>query len=172
MSDAQTPDGETNEKNQPEINFSFDGDVGDAIGKGVDSLKSLLGGIVDAVQEAMGPEMIQNLAAAQWLSQVAACLESAATGLREQGSVPFGTAGELTCFQERAEAELKGSKFKAQLPQMQQRLKGALDLVEQCSANADAAPSDLDIRKVADNAGYFKAAAASAVPISPSDNVE
>jgi hypothetical protein len=168
MSDPQTPNN-GDSKDKPEINFSFDGDVSDAIGKGVDTLKSVLGGIVNAVQEAMGPEMMQNLAAAQWLSQAAACLESAAKGLREQGSVPPGTAGELTCFQERAEAELKGSKFKTQLPQMQQRLQAALDLVEQCSSAPDATPSDQDICKIADAAGYFKAAAASAVPISPSN---
>lgn len=78
------PQNDKKEKSDQEFNFSFDGDVGDALGQGMDALKSVLGGIVDAVQDAIGPEGMRNLEAAQWLTQVATWLESVATGLREQ----------------------------------------------------------------------------------------
>lgn len=161
---TDTPDDSANESKKTsaqEFNFSFDGDAGDALGQGMEALKSVLGGIVGAVKEAIGPEGIRNLEASQWLTQAASCLEAVATGLREQGKVPAGKAGELTCFLERVRDEVKGSKFESQLSSLRQRLEDALQLVERSGGAEGSAVSEQDINRLSDSAGYFNAAAAS-----------
>ncbi len=93
-SSAESRNG-SNKKSGQAFNVSFDGDVRDAVGQGVDALKSVLGGFVNAVKEAIGPEGIRNLEASRWLAQAAICLEAVAMGLRVHGKIPPGKAGEL-----------------------------------------------------------------------------
>ena len=139
------------------INIPVDGDVGDALEKGMDALKSVFGGIVDMVQDTIGPDGMKNLGAGQWLTQVSTSLEEAAKSLRD-GAVSAGKAGELSCFLDRIEEELTGSKFESQLPSMLQKLQTALTVV-QSGDSSDLAGIDA----VADAAGYFSAAASSIV---------
>lgn len=157
-----SPD-ESNAKQEQKFNFSFKGEPGDALGQGMDALKSVLGGFVNMVKEAIGPEGLRNLEASQWLTQAAACMTEVATGLRERGAVPTGKAGELTCFRERVDAEIRGSKFESQLPSLRQRLDDALQFIEQRSGSEGSAVSERDINRLSDSAGYFNAAAASVV---------
>lgn len=156
----ESPD-ESNAKPEQKFNFSFNGEAGDALGQGMDALKSVLGGFVNMVKEAIGPEGIRNLEASQWLTHAASCMSEVATGLRELGAVPAGKAGELTCFRERVDAEIRGSKFESQLPSLRQRLDDALQFIEQRSGSEGSAVSEQDINRLSDSAGYFNAAAAS-----------
>lgn len=156
-------------KQKQEVNFQFDGDgvkldgdVGEAIGKGVDALKSLIGGFAQMAQDMIGPEGMKTLQAAQWLSQVAASIQQTADGLRDSDKVPLGKSGEIACFLERLEAELQGSKFETQQPSFRTRLETCSEIVER-TAESDHAASSSDLKQLNDAVGYFHAAAATAV---------
>ncbi|MCP4787317.1 MAG: hypothetical protein GY903_14010 [Fuerstiella sp.] len=162
MSDKGGNAGDQSETDpEQEINFSFEGDVGDALGKGMDALKSVLGGFAGMVQDAIGPEGMRNLEASQWLTQVASCMEEVAAGLRDSGAVPAGKAGEVSCFLDRIEEETKGSKFESQLSSLRQKLEDASQTIQRASGSGSAAVSEQDISGLTDSAGYFNAAAAS-----------
>ena len=153
---------------EEQIHITPDGDVGEALEKGMDALKSVFGGIVDMVQDTIGPDGMKNLGAAQWLTQVASSLEEAATGLRD-GAVPSGKAGEISCFVDRLEDELKGSKFESQMSTLRDRLQKALQAIERVSGTESPISSG-DVDMVADAAGYFTAAASSVTPAGGSEN--
>jgi len=152
---------------QPDVTFSADGDVGEAVGQGMEALKMVLGGIVDMAQGLVGPEGMRGFEAGQWLAQVGASIEEIATALREQETVPAGKGGEITCFLERIDAELKGSKFESQTPAFRQRLEEISQLLERAGAEETSRPTAGDLQQLTNSAGYFRAAASSAVPISP-----
>ncbi len=152
---------ESKKDSEQEINISFDGDVGDALGKGMEALKTVLGGFAGMVQDAIGPEGIRNLEASQWLTQVASCMDEIAAGLRDNGVVPSGKAGEVACFLDRIEEETKGSKFESQLASLRQKLEDVSNTIKRASGSDSAAVSEQDINGLADSAGYFNAAAAS-----------
>lgn len=147
-----------------EVKFSFDADdVGQAFGKGMDALKQVMGGFVEMAKEMVGPEMMRNLEASQWLSQVANSLEEAADGLRESGSAPPGKSGEISCFIERLDAETQGSKFESQRESFLSHLDGAHQLVKQLTTAETDVEHAGKIRQLEDAAGYFRAAAATGI---------
>jgi len=169
MDDAKKDSDQGYDKTQqPEVTFSVDGNVGEAVGQGMDALKMVLGGIVNMAQELVGPEGMRNFEASQWLAQAGASIEEVANGIREQGAAPAGKGGEITCFLERVDAELKGSKFESQIPSFRQRLNDTLQFIERTGDTESSAPDAQDINRLADSAGYFHAAAASVAPLSNS----
>jgi len=151
---------------EPEVTFSFDSNVGDAIQGGMDALKMVMEGVVSAAQEMVGPEGMRNLEASQWLAQVATTVEEIATGL-EQKAPLAGKAGEIACFLEQVESEVKGSKFQAQLPSFRQRLEEVTQLLDRPGGEGSSPPTADELKQLNDSAGYFRAAASTAVPISP-----
>jgi len=155
------------DKPQPEVTFSVDGNVGEAVGQGMEALKMVLGGVVNMAQELVGPEGMRNFEASQWLAQVGASIEEIATAFREQETVPAGKGGEITCFLERIDTELKGSKFESQIPAFRRRLEEISQLLDRAGAEETARPTAGDLERLTDSAGYFRAAASSALPISP-----
>ena len=152
-------DGPANPK--PELKFSFEKDLGGALQGGMEAIKKLFEGFATMAQGLVGPEAVRNFEAGQWLERVAICLDETAALLREASQVTPEKTGELTCFLERVEEELKGSKFASQQSALHQRLQNIHD---QISTPGDSVPFRVQATQVAEAAGYFHAAAKSAIP--------
>lgn len=157
---SHPPDVEANGKKSAEFKIDIDPKIGDKIQEGlqggVDVLQGLFSGFVKSIQEAMGPEMMRNLAASQWLGQVAASLDEVAAAWRTGAPTPPGKSGELSCYAERLPEEVKGSRVEGQTDALRNWLELAKNAIER---------DDTQSRSVADAAGYFNAAAKSAMPV-------
>ncbi len=134
-------------------------DVGAGFQAGLDVLGKALAGIVQAAKDAIGPELLRNLAAGQLFQQIATCLDEAAKAIEQSGTCPPQNRGQLMCYLERLEAEIKGSKFEAQGVALQGRLEKTVGLLSDSNAPSAA-------KQIAEIAGYFHAAASSAAPVS------
>lgn len=152
--------GQSNGKPTGEFKFQIDPKAGAAIQEGlqggVDAIQQLFSGFVKSIQDAMGPEMLRNISAGQWLAQVAACLESVASAWRAGEPAPADKAGELACYLERLAGEIHDSRVEDQLPALQDRLDKVLQAIDR---------GEIDLRGAAHAAGYFQAAAKSALPL-------
>ena len=128
---------------------------------GVNMIQSLFTGFVKSIQDAMGPDMLKNLSAGQWLVQVATSLEEVCEAWRAGQPTPSGKSGELACYIERLDEEIQGSRVANQLAALRERLSNAIAAVDQ--ASPDAQPNSL--RLLSDTVGYIQATAKSAMPV-------
>lgn len=133
-------------------------DFGKALETGLAAIQNLFDGIVTAAKKAVGPEMLRNFEAANWIGRVATCLEETAAAFRDAPTALAGKSGELACHLERLDAEVKASKFESQQSALRQRLDGVVQAIA-------AGPSAAASQKTAEAAGYFRAAANSVGPV-------
>lgn len=150
--------GTANTKQQIDLNFDFDPNVGDGLKNGLNALGQVFGGLVTAIKDAVGPEMLKNLEAAGWMGQVAKCLETISTELNQNGSVPADAVGQLSYFSEQFSEAIAGSMLESQSDALKARLQTAQTAID--AAGEDPVAAAAAIAKVA---GYFKAAAESFV---------
>ena len=135
----------------PQVEINLDGTE---LGDGLAAIQQVFAGLADAAKNAVGPELLKNFQAGQWLGRVATCLDQTAAQLRTEVPSVAGKLGELAAYRERLGGELEGSKFAPEVTALAERLDSAL------SAARDRNP---DV--VAEAGGYFRAAANSAGPI-------
>ena len=135
-------------------------DLGENLENGFDAIGKVFGGLVGAIKDAVGPELMKTLEVANWLGQVAECLEKISTGLKSDGTVPAEQAGQLAFYAEQFDSTLDGSKLDAQKAGLLEHLNAAQQAVRDALNDPEAAAATLGHA-----AGYFKAAAASCVPV-------
>ena len=156
---------EPNNDDQPEqkpldLKFDIDPKVGESLQGGLDALGQVFGGLVGAIKDAVGPEVMKGIEVAGWLEQLTTCLESIAAGLRSDGIVPADAVGQLTFFAEQFDSAIAGSKLEAQKELLTAKLRMAQQVID--GVNNDPTAAAETVTRVA---GYFKAAAASCVPV-------
>ena len=143
-----------------EIKIDIDPKIGESLQGGMDAIGKVFGGLVGVIKDAVGPELMKGIEVSGWLSKLAKCLESIATGLRSDGTVPSEAAGQLSFFTDQFDEALAGSKLETQQDALKAQLQTAHDAI---AAAGDDQQSSADA--VSKAAGYFKAAAASCVPV-------
>jgi hypothetical protein len=134
----------------------------ESMGNGFDAIGKIFGGIIGAIKDAVGPEMMKALGAA------AQCLEAISKSLSTDGTVPGEPNGQLSFLKDQLDKSLDGTNLEAQKATFQQYLQNSQQALENAAADPQAAAKTL-----AHAAGYFKAAATSFVPVQPtadSDN--
>lgn len=136
-------------------------ELGEGLENGFDALGKVFGGLVGAIKDAVGPEVIMTLQAANWLGQLAECLQQIVEGLDADGIVPAEPAGQFAFFAEQFSTILDGSKLESQKPSLGQHLQSCQQAIGNGSVDAKAAATVLN-----HSAGYFKAVAASCFPVS------
>jgi hypothetical protein len=146
-----------------DIKVDLNEKLGESMENGFDAIGKIFGGLVGAIKDAIGPEMMKSLGAATWLGQVAECLEKMSKSLSTDGRVPDEPAGQLSFLQGQLDTSLDGSKLESQKATFQEHLRNSLQALE----NADADPQSA-AKTLARAAGYFKAAATSMVPMQSS----
>ena len=156
------PDQSSNGDQPGAFKFEFDPKTGDGLQKGMEALQQVFGGFVKSIKDAIGPEMMRNLEAAQWLGQLAECLEQIATGLKESGEVPSESAGQLEFFVDQWDSALQGSKLESNQESLRKRLESAQQAIVQTTPDTASRQAAV----IAQAAGYFHAAARSVVPVS------
>lgn len=144
----------------PDIKIDLNESLGEGLQNGFDAIGKVFGGLVGAIKDAVGPELMKTLELANWLGQLAECLEKISVGLNSDGSVPDEPAGQLLFYVDQFDATLDGSKLEAQKPAFQQHLSQCQQALKDAAVDASLAAKTL-----AKSAGYFKAAAASCVPV-------
>ena len=122
------------------------------------AMKKLFEGFATVAKQAIGPELLRNLEAASWLGRVATCLDETGASLNQPPTVVAGKSGELACYLEQLDAEVKGSRFESQEDALRHRIEGVVQAIIGKS-QTDAS------RTVAEAAGYFRAAANSVGPL-------
>ena len=137
-------------------------DFGESLENGFDALGKVFGGIVGAIKDAVGPEMIKLLGTAKFLSQVAECLETISKSLSTDNTIPDESVGQLSFLQGQLDTSLDGTKLEAQKSGFQEHLEKSQQALEDAAADPQAAAKTL-----AHAAGYFKAAAKSCMPVQP-----
>ena len=149
-----------NGKKNGEFKFQIDPKIGESLQGGLqggfEAIGQLLTGFVQSIKDAVGPELMRNLSAGQWLATVAASLEEIASAWQVGQPTPSGKSGELACFLERLAEEVQGSRVEGQEAALRERLAQALAMIESDQSDA---------RIVSKAAGYFQAAAKSAMPM-------
>jgi hypothetical protein len=162
---THTPHVETNSQKNGEFKFDINSKVNEKLQEGlqggVDALQNFFTGFVKSIQTAIGPEVMRSLSASQWLGQVAASLEEVAAAWRADSPTPPGKSGELSCYAERVIEEVKGSRVEGQSEALCEWLEIAMQAIDR---------EDTQSRSVADAAGYFNAAAKSAMPLQLNGN--
>jgi hypothetical protein len=148
-------------KQPGEFKIKFDSQAGDGLQKGLEALQQVFGGFVQSIKDAVGPEMMRNFEAAQWLGQLGDCLDQIATGLRDAGKVPPEAAGQLAFFVDQWDSGLRGSKLEPNRAALRTRLESAEQAIQQATAENAAQQAAV----VAQSAGYFHAAAKSVLPL-------
>ncbi|MEP3479960.1 MAG: hypothetical protein ABJZ55_11985 [Fuerstiella sp.] len=152
----------TAEKNfDKKIEIDTDIDLGESLENGFDALGKVFGGLVGAIKDAVGPEVIMTLQAANWLGQLTECLQQIVKGLDADEMVPAEPAGQFSFLAEQFNTILDGSKLESQKPAFGQHLQNCQQAISDAADDAKAAATVLN-----HSAGYFKAAAASCVPVS------
>ena len=76
-----------------DIKVDLNEKFGESMENGFDAIGKIFGGLVGAIKDAIGPEMMKSLGAATWLGQVAECLEKMSKSLSTDGRVPDEPAG-------------------------------------------------------------------------------
>ena len=136
-------------------------DLGDSLENGFDALGKVFEGLAGAIKDAVGPEIMKTLEVANWLGQLAECVGSIAEGLSAHGAVPAEPAGQFAFFVEQFDTTLDGSKLESKKPALAEHLQNCQQAI--ANAEGDTATSATSLSHAA---GYFRAAAASCVPIS------
>ena len=144
-----------------EFKIKFDSQAGDGLQKGMEVLQQVIGGFVQSIKDAVGPEMMRNFEAAQWLEQLGDCLDQIAVGLRDSGKVPPEAAGQLAFYVDQWDGGLRGSKLEPNQAALRKRLESAEAAIQQATSENAAQQAAV----VAQAAGYFHAAAKSVLPL-------
>lgn len=160
---------ESNPKMEGESKNDFRIDIDPKVGEkiqeglqgGVDMIQSLFTGFVKSIQDAVGPEMLKNVSAGQWLLQVAASLNEVCDSWRAGQATLAGKSCELACYIERLEEEIQGSRVANQLAALQERLSNAIAALDQASPESQSS----SLRLLSDTVGYIQATAKSAMPV-------
>jgi hypothetical protein len=153
--------GDTPEKKPLDFKIEIDPKLGDSVQGGLDAIQKVFAGFVQTIKDTIGPETLRNLEAGNWLEQLAVCLDQIAVGLRDIGAVPPDKAGELAFYLEQWESAVQGSKFESQQAALRQRLDGVRQAVERVPEGNAAQ----EAKVLTEAAGYFHAAAKTAVPL-------
>jgi len=135
-------------------------DLSEGLENGFDAIGKVFGGLVGAIKDAVGPELMKTLAVASWLGKLSECLENIAVGLTADGTVPAEPTGQLVFYAEQFDTMLDGSKLESQKAAFREHLQNCQQAVANASDDPSAAAT-----KLSHAAGYFKAAAASCVPV-------
>ncbi len=151
------------EEKKIEFKVDLNEKLGESMENGFGAIGKIFGGIIGAIKDAVGPEMMKALGAANWLGQVAQCLETISKSLSTDGTVPGEPNGQLSFLKDQLDKSLDGTKLEAQKATFQQYLQNSQQALENADADPQAAAKIL-----AHAAGYFKAAATSFVPVTPS----
>ena len=139
-------------------------DLGKALEGGMAALQKVFEGIATAAKKAIGPDVLRNFEAAAWIGRVAGCLEETTVALKDAPANVAGKSGELACYLEQLETEIRGSKFVNQQASLRQRLDGVVQALAGDPSGA--------AQKAAEAAGYFRASANSVGPVpAPSDKI-
>lgn len=157
-----TPSQNQNEHNTQSFEFKIDPKPGDSLQGGLDVLQKAFSGMFQVIKDAVGPDMLRNLEVGNWLEQLASCIDGIAQSVRETGSLPADKAGELTFFQEQFEDALTGSKFERQQSALKQRFERVTQAVDRVAAGTRGDEAQV----LAETAGYFRAAAKTAIAAS------
>jgi hypothetical protein len=156
-------------KREGEFKIDIDPKIGEKLQEGlqggVDVIQSLFSGFVKSIQDAMGPDMLKNISAGQWLLQVAASIDEVCDAWRSGQPTPAGKSGELACYIERLEEEIQGSRVANQLAALRERLSNAIAALDQLSPESQSS----SLRLLSDTVGYIQATAKSAMPVSMGD---
>ncbi|MCA9122453.1 MAG: hypothetical protein H6822_15395 [Planctomycetaceae bacterium] len=155
------------EEKKFDIKVDLNENLGESLESGFDVLGKVFGGLVSAIKDAVGPELIKSLGTANWLGQIAECLETMSKSLSADGTVADEPAGKISFLKDQLDSSLDGTKLEAQKASIQQHLENSLQALENAEADPQAAAKAL-----AHAAGYFKAAATSIVPIQPGSEAE
>lgn len=147
---------------QPSEEFKIDIDprIGESLQGGMDALGKVFGGLVGAIKDAVGPELMRSMEVASWLGQLASCLDDMASGLKSNNELPAESSGQFAFYVEQFSSSLDGSRLASQKASLQLQLENARQAVASAVSDPDASAGAL-----AQASGYFKAAAASLVPI-------
>ena len=147
-------------QDERQFRVNIDPRVEESLQGGLDAVGKVFDGLVGAIKEAVGPELMRNMETANCLGQLATCLEAMAEGLNETGTIPAAAAGRFAFFVGQFDGALEGSKLAAQETVFRQQL----NQTQQAVANANGDPTGT-ATVLAKAAGYFKAAAASCLPL-------
>ena len=147
---------QANGRKNAEFKIDIDPKLGQSLQGGVDAIQQLFAGFVNTIKESVGPDMLKNLSTAAWLTQVADSLEQVNSAQQAGEPIPESKSGEIACYLERLDAELKGSRVEGQANSLRDRLARVQTGLEQ---------QQLDRRTLGDAIGFFQAAAKSVVPI-------
>jgi hypothetical protein len=146
-------------KNVGDFQIEIDPKLGDPLQDGLNVLSKVFGGLVQTIKDAVGHEFMRGMELANWLEQLATCLEQIARSLRETGEVPAERAGELAFFVDQWDNQFQGVKLVSE-PALRQRLDKARQALDQSTA----ANAKQQAAVVLEVAGYFRAAAKTALP--------
>ena len=160
MSESEKDPQETKEPFQFNWSASADDKSGDGLQSGLAAFGKMLEGLVK-MAGGVGAETIRNGLAASWLDGVATSLEDAVKTTLDTRKPPSGRSGEVACFLDRVEAELKETKYESQTAGFRQQLQDASELLKRLHVPAETTTFDADIGKLSDVAGYFRGAAGS-----------
>jgi hypothetical protein len=167
--DKSDPNPKMEGASKNDFRIDIDPKVGEKIQEGlqggVDMIQSLFTGFVKSIQDAMGPDMLKNVSAGQWLLQVASSLDEVCDAWRVGQPTPAGKTGELACYVERLEEEIQGSRVANQLTALRDRLNSAIAALDQASPESQSS----SLRLLSDTVGYIQATAKSAMPVSMGD---
>lgn len=144
----------------PELKIDINENLGESLQNGFDAIGQVFGGLVGAVKDTVGPDLMKTLEVANWLGQLGECLEKVSKGLTADGVVPAEPTGQLAFFAEQFDSTLDGSKLESQKSKLQQHLQNCQQAVENAGADPVSAAVTLS-----HSAGYFKAAAGSCIPV-------
>lgn len=141
--------------------IEIDPQIDDSLQGGLNALGQVFSGFVGAIKDAVGPELIRNAEVANWLTQLASCLEEISRSLSANGEVPAEATGRLTFFVEQFDTALEDSRLAAQKASLREHLDRAHEAAQGAVSNPEEAATN-----IGKAAGYFKAAAASCLPMS------
>lgn len=148
-----------------EFDIDIDPKVGESLQVGLDALGKVFGGLVGAIQDAVGPELMRGMEVASWLEQLTQCLDLIAEELQSGGNVPSAAVGQLAFFTAQLDETLAGSTLESQQVSLRQQF----DRAQQALKNTEDDPASA-ATVLSEVAGYFKAAAASCVPLPRGSN--
>lgn len=147
-------------ENEIDIKIDLNEDLGKSLETGFGALGQVFGGLVGAIKDAVGPEMMKALGTANWLGQVAESLETISSGLSADGTVPAESTGQLSFLAGQLNESINGSKLEGQKATFADHLQKSLQAVDNAATDPETASTT-----IAHAAGYFKAAATSMIPI-------
>ena len=160
MTDENDTPPDADQSPSEDFKIDIDPKIGESLQGGMDAIGKVFGGLVGAIKDAVGPELMRSMEVAGWLGQLASCLDDMANGLNSNSEVPAEASGQFTFYVEQFDSALDGSKLESQKPSLQQQLQKAQQAVASAGSDPDESAAAL-----AQASGYFKAAAASLVPI-------